>query len=481
MRSLDDAPFLDIFDPVFMENPGSPIDEVRRQSCLARTAIGVLVVEHATVLALLGDPRLHSSLLDFLRIQGLDQGPIYDSVATSLLAIDGPDHTRLRKLVSRAFTPRSVERLRPAMRALAEELTDAVVPAGRCEFMTDFADRYPIQLICELLGVPRRDYPLFGGWANALTWVLSLEVGAHLDEVAEGLLGIGNYIEAFIAERRVHPEDDLVTALIQTEDGGDRLSPAELRTLIASLLFAGYDTTRNQLAIGLYVFTQFPISGDSCASGPSSRHGRWRRCSGSMGRSAWPRGWRTRRFRSATTRFRPARWCRCRRSPPTTTRRCTRRPNASTSPSSASRRSPSAADRTTAWGRTSRAPRCRRRSSCCRAACRTFRSTARSRGGPVPVSSARHASRSDSPRPLECGAPERPQDSPPSTEMRAASEPGARTARDPPGTLTAPARTSYGSGQRDGALEREVPRRRSDAHPIRAGLDAPRVVGARPR
>ena len=258
MRSLDDAPFLDIFDPVFMENPGPPIDEVRRQSCLARTAIGVLVVEHATVLALLGDPRLHSSLLDFLRIQGLDQGPIYDSVATSLLAIDGPDHTRLRKLVSRAFTPRSVERLRPAMRALAEELTDAVVPAGRCEFMTDFADRYPIQLICELLGVPRRDYPLFGGWANALTWVLSLEVGAHLDEVAEGLLGIGNYIEAFIAERRVHPEDDLVTALIQTEDGGDRLSPAELRTLIASLLFAGYDTTRNQLAIGLYVFTQFP-------------------------------------------------------------------------------------------------------------------------------------------------------------------------------------------------------------------------------
>ena len=258
MRSLDDAPFLDIFDPVFMENPGPPIDEVRRHSCLARTAIGVLVVEHATVLGLLGDPRLHSSLLDFLRIQGLDQGPIYDAVATSLLAIDGPDHTRLRKLVSRAFTPRSVERLRPAMRALAEELADAIVPAGRCEFMADFADRYPIQLICELLGVPRRDYPLFGGWANALTWVLSLEVGAHLNEVAEGLLGIGNYIEGFIVERRSHPEDDLVTALIQTEDGGDRLSPAELRTLIASLLFAGYDTTRNQLAIGLFLFTQFP-------------------------------------------------------------------------------------------------------------------------------------------------------------------------------------------------------------------------------
>jgi cytochrome P450 len=124
--------------------------------------------------------------------------------------------------------------------------------------MTAFADHYPIQLICELLGVPRKDYALFGGWANALTWALSLELGAHLEEVSAGLIGIGTYIEEFIAERHIHPEDDLVTALIQAEDGGDRLSGPELRTLIASLLFAGYDTTRNQLGIGLFVFTQYP-------------------------------------------------------------------------------------------------------------------------------------------------------------------------------------------------------------------------------
>jgi len=258
MRSLDDAPYLDFFDPAFIADPAPAIDAIRRQSCLARTPIGVLVVEHAKVIDLLGDPRLHSSLLDFVRIQGLVDGPIYEAVATSILAVDGPDHTRLRKLVSRAFTPRSVERLRPSMRALAAEQTERFVRAGACEFMTDFADHYPIQLICELLGVPKKDYPLFGGWANALTWVLSLEIGAHLDEVAEGLVGIGTYIETFIADRRVHPEDDLVTALIHAEDGGDRLSGPELRTLIASLLFAGYDTTRNQLGIGLFLFTQYP-------------------------------------------------------------------------------------------------------------------------------------------------------------------------------------------------------------------------------
>jgi cytochrome P450 len=258
MKSLDEAPYLDVFDPEFVANPVPRIDALRRQSCLARTPIGALVVQHAKVQELIADPRLGSSLLDFLRLQGLVDGAIYEAVSLSLLALDGPAHTRLRKLVSRAFTPRSVERLRPAMRALAAELADRFVPRGACEFMADFADRYPIQMICELLGVPRKDHELFARWSNALTWVLSLEIGAHLDEVSQGFAGIGSYVEAFIAERRARPEDDLVTALIQAEDGGDRLSAAELRSLIASLLFAGYDTTRNQLGIALFLFSVFP-------------------------------------------------------------------------------------------------------------------------------------------------------------------------------------------------------------------------------
>jgi cytochrome P450 len=258
MRSIDDAPFLDIFSPDFLEDPAPIMNDLRARSCLVRTAIGVLVIRHANVFALLADPRLRSSLADFVRVQGLTEGPIYDAVSTSLLAIDGPDHTRLRKLVSRAFTPRAVERLRPSMRALATELTDRFTASGQCEFMGDFASHYPIQLICELLGVPRKDYPLFGKWSDALTWVLSLELQAHLQEVAEGFVGIGTYIEQFIVERRAHPEDDLVTAMILAEDGGDRLSAAELRGLISALLFAGYDTTRNQLGIALFLFTLFP-------------------------------------------------------------------------------------------------------------------------------------------------------------------------------------------------------------------------------
>jgi cytochrome P450 len=258
MKPLDEAPFLDLFAPAFLADPGPVIADLRRRTPIARTAIGALVIEHAKVFDLLADPRLRSSLLDFVRLQGLVDGPIYESVAKSLLAVDGEDHTRLRKLVSRAFTPRSVERLRPSMRALACELAGRFVPAGTCEFMADFADHYPIQLICELLGVPKKDHDLFARWSNALTWVLSLELMAHLDDVVDGFLGLASYVQDFIEERRAHPEDDLVSALVLAEDGGDRLSGPELRSLIASLLFAGYDTTRNQLGIGLFLFTQFP-------------------------------------------------------------------------------------------------------------------------------------------------------------------------------------------------------------------------------
>lgn len=258
MRSLDDAPYLDFFTPEFEANPVAAMDAIRAQSCLARTPIGAVVVAHAHVQALLADPRLDSSLLPIVRMQGLIDGPIYEQLSRALLAVDGEDHTRLRKLVSRAFTPRSVEQLRPSMRTLTEELVASFVTAGRSEFMADFADHYPIQMICELLGVPREDHERFGQWANGLTWVLSMEMAAHMAEIQAAFEGLGTYLEQFIEERRRAPRDDLVTRLIQAEDGGDRLSPLELRSMIGALLFAGYDTTRNQLGIAMVLFAQHP-------------------------------------------------------------------------------------------------------------------------------------------------------------------------------------------------------------------------------
>jgi cytochrome P450 len=176
--------------------------------------------------------------------------------------------------VSRAFTPRSVEVLRPSMRALSTELVDAFAGTGRCEFMTAFADHYPIQMICELLGVPREDHERFGAWANGLTWVLSFELASRMAEIQAAYDGLTSYLETFIEDRRRAPQDDLVTGLIQAEDGGDRLSPLELRSMIGALLFAGYDTTKNQLGIAMSVFSQFPaqwrILGDEPQRAPAA-------------------------------------------------------------------------------------------------------------------------------------------------------------------------------------------------------------------
>jgi len=268
MKSLDEAPYLDFLTPEFEADPATAIDAVRARSCLARTPIGALVVERKSVEALLGDARLNSSLMAFVRMQGVVDGPIYEGVAHSLLALDGADHTRLRQLVSRAFIPRSVEGLRPSMRALTRELVGRFAASGRCEFVADFADHYPVQMICELLGVPRADHEQFARWSNALTWVLSFELSTHMQEVLRGFEGMSAYIDRFIEERRRSPQDDLVTRLIQAEDGGDRLSPVELRTMISSLLFAGYDTTRNQLGIAMWLFCEHPDQWAQLAAAP---------------------------------------------------------------------------------------------------------------------------------------------------------------------------------------------------------------------
>lgn len=257
-KSMEDAPFLDFFAPEFEADPTAVFAALRAQSWLVRTPVGLLVIARDKVEALLADPRLRSSLLDFVRLQGLNEGFAYESIARTLLAVDGPDHTRLRKLVSRAFTPRAVEQLRPTMREVVEALVGRFAQRGRCEFMGEFADHYPVHIICEMLGVPHKDHEHFARWSNVMTWVLSLELGTHLAEVRQAFEGMWGYVEALIEERRRQPGDDLLTRLIEVEDGGDRLSLAELQSLIASLLFAGYDTTRNQLGIAMTLFAAHP-------------------------------------------------------------------------------------------------------------------------------------------------------------------------------------------------------------------------------
>jgi cytochrome P450 len=258
MRTLEEAPFLDPFGEEFQADPFGNVDRARAESWLVRTPLGVLVVAREQVHKLLSDPRLQSALMQIMRLQGVNEGRLYDLVASALLSIDGPDHARIRGLVSRTFTPRAVEPYRPSMRALAEELVERFVGTGECEFMADFADHYPIEVMCQLLGVPPEDHLRFARWGDDLTHVLSLELSVHLDEVNEAVTGLNDYLDGLITERQAAPRQDLVSQLIAAGDDGDRLNPLELRALLGGLLFAGYDTTRNQLALAMAMFCTYP-------------------------------------------------------------------------------------------------------------------------------------------------------------------------------------------------------------------------------
>jgi cytochrome P450 len=264
--TIDDAPFLNPFSPEFQADPGPIIAELRRQSWLVRTPIGALVIGRGQVQALLGDRRLRSAVPDIMRLQGVVEGPVARSIDNSVLALEGEPHTRLRRLVSRAFTPRAVDRHRADMREILAALLERVAPLGRCDFMAAVADHYPIRVMCRLLGVPEEDDEQFARWNTAITWALSFGLGEHRGEVEWGLEQMSTYVDALIADRRRQPRDDLITGLVQAEEADDHLTDEEIGSVIGSLLFAGYDTTRNQLGLGMWVFAkhqdQWKLLGD---------------------------------------------------------------------------------------------------------------------------------------------------------------------------------------------------------------------------
>jgi cytochrome P450 len=162
-------------------------------------------------------------------------------INSNMLDRDGDDHRRLRRLVSKAFTPRMIERLRPRIQDIADELIDCVTEAGEMELVSAFAFPLPITVIAELLGVPTADRDRFREWSGAM---VSPALGAAELEQADALLGaFVEYLLVLFAERRQQPGEDLVSALVAVEDGGDTLSEEELCSMVALLIVAGHETT----------------------------------------------------------------------------------------------------------------------------------------------------------------------------------------------------------------------------------------------
>lgn len=168
----------------------------------------------------------------------------------SMLMMDPPDHTRLRKLVSKAFTPRTVEQLRPHVADLVNTMLDEVDPSG-FDLISSLGFPLPVTVICEMLGVPAEDRHLFGPWSSDASRMLDADLDeATIQRGVMAFMQLVNYLNGIFEERRAAPRDDLLSALLAAEEEGDRLSEEELRSTVVLLFVAGHETTMNLIGNG---------------------------------------------------------------------------------------------------------------------------------------------------------------------------------------------------------------------------------------
>ncbi len=233
------------------------LDDLASRSWLVRSDLGYLVLGREPGMALLKDRRLSFPAVELLELQGLNDGIIYDRTTKGLMAQSGPDHARLRRLVSAAFTPRQVERLRPRLRGYLADLWEGIAAAGGCEVVTALARPLPSMAIAELLGVPGDD-ALLARWSASLQAVFDMDMTARRAEIEAAYEEVRDYVLELVDKRRLQPGEDLLSALVHHEQDGDRLSDDEIVTLAASVIAGGTDTTESQLAHGLRLFADHP-------------------------------------------------------------------------------------------------------------------------------------------------------------------------------------------------------------------------------
>ena len=250
--------------PIGYEHAANPeeahqlIRQARLQGPIALGPHGPEVLSYELVRKVLRDPRFRMPKGIALAAQGITSGPVWDKVTAGLLSRDGADHNRLRRLVSKAFTPRSTARLKDTIVECITELVDPVTSTGRCDVVADIARQYPIAIISGLLGAPRHDWQLFSDWADDIFKLLTWNVANDTPVIMAAFDELDAYIEDMIARRRHSLTEDLVSDLIRAEDDGDRLTADELLMLAEGLLMAGTDTTRNQLSAAVQALCDHP-------------------------------------------------------------------------------------------------------------------------------------------------------------------------------------------------------------------------------
>ncbi|GIH04038.1 cytochrome P450 [Rhizocola hellebori] len=250
-------------------HPAPQLAQLRAHQPVAKVTLddgttGYLVTRYADVRQVLIDPRFSRAAANAMGPGGAQTG-VSMLAEDSMISLDPPEHTRLRRLVAGAFTARRVEQLRPKVRALVDELLAEVTARPHpVDLVEHFSLPLPVRVICELLGVPPQDQHIFHAWSDT---VMS-DASRDPDEIRSTIVKLGEYFGKLIADKRATPADDLMTALIAARDEGDRLTEKELLNLCFGLLIAGHETTANQINMFLLTLMSFPEEYQRLAASP---------------------------------------------------------------------------------------------------------------------------------------------------------------------------------------------------------------------
>lgn len=252
---------IDMADPAYWQDPHAVLRAARAEGDVAWTATGdAIVLRYDEVDRLARDPRVISNALPMLEQVGVVSGPLHAWWSRMLTNRNGAFHDDLRRLVSRAFTPRSIDAQRPKIREQVRAMLLAGAERGELDVVADLADPLPIWMMCDLLGIDAADHATFAGWSTDLGDALASVMTPERRSRAEhALVGFDERIRALFAERRRQPREDLVSRLLaEAKQAGPAFDDTELVTLVINLIFGGHDTSRSVLTSAFALLTAHP-------------------------------------------------------------------------------------------------------------------------------------------------------------------------------------------------------------------------------
>ncbi|MER2598525.1 MAG: cytochrome P450 [Caldilineales bacterium] len=255
-------------DPTFYQNPYPIYAALRAQTPVFYWEDFKLwcFTRHEDVNAILRDRRFGRQILHVATREELgwpppraDLQPFYDVDALTLLALEPPDHTRLRSLVHKAFTARQIERLRSRIATLSHALLDAMEAAGEADLLTAFATPIPVTVIAELLGVPTTMNSQLLAWSHAMVAMYELaRTPAQEQAAVQATQEFAAYLQSYVNLRRTAPQDDLISVLLEAEEQGERLTENELIATCIQLLNAGHEATVHVIGNGVLALLRHP-------------------------------------------------------------------------------------------------------------------------------------------------------------------------------------------------------------------------------